>query len=461
MSAADYQAFVDAKSQLDGGSGFEPSWLPDCLFDFQRALVDWALRKGRAALMEECGLGKTLQELVWAQNVVRQTNGRVLILTPLAVAHQFVREAEKFGVEVARSSGELGAARILITNYERLHHFDAADFDGVACDESSILKSFDGTTRAAITEFMRTRPYRLLATATPAPNDFIELGTSSEALGHLGFMDMLSRFFKNARNNASLGRAWGTAGGGAPQWTFKGHAERPFWRWVASWARAIRKPSDLGFDDARFALTNLVERVHVVAATKPRDGFLFAMPAHGLSEEREERRRTLRERCEKAASLVADTGQPAVCWAHLNDEGDLLENLVPGAVQVSGRDSDDEKEEKFLAFGSGHVRVLVTKPVIGAWGLNWQHCAHATMFASHSFEQSYQSIRRMHRFGQTRDVVVDHVLSDGEGNVLGNLRRKAEQAERMYAELVSNMAAELSIVRATEPTQPMKVPAWL
>lgn len=463
MSADVYADFVAGKSQLEGGSGFEPVWMSDALFDFQRALVEWSLRKGRAALMEECGMGKTVQELVWAENVVRKTNGRVLILTPLAVAHQFVREAEKFDIEAERApiGGPLPKARIVITNYERLHHLNASDFDGVVCDESSILKSFDGTTRAAITEFMRTRPYRLLATATPAPNDFIELGTSSEALGHLGFMDMLARFFKNARNNASLGRAWGTAGGGAPQWTFKGHAERPFWRWVATWARALRKPSDLGFDDARFRLTNLVERVHVVRAQRPRDGFLFAMPAHGLSEEREERRRTLRERCEMAASLVSHTGQPAVCWAHLNDEGDLLEKLIPGAVQVSGRDSDDAKEEKFLAFERGQVRVLVTKPIIGAWGLNWQHCAHMTTFASHSFEQSYQSIRRMHRFGQTRDVMVDHVLSDGEGNVLGNLRRKSEAAERMYAELVANMNEEAFAPRCRKPTEKEQVPSWL
>jgi hypothetical protein len=311
---------------------------------------------------------------------------------------------------------------------------------------------------------MRKRPYRLLCTATAAPNDYVELGTSSEALGYLGHMDMLNRFFKNDRNNSSTHRGWvGQSGGlsGESMWRFRGHAEQPFWRWVCSWARSLRKPSDIGFDDSRFTLPPLVENEHTVAAVRPRDGMLFSMPAVGLSEEREERRRTLEERCERAASLVRDTGQPAVMWCHLNDEGDLLEKLVPGAVQVSGRDGDDEKEAKLVAFSAGQTRVLVTKPVIGAWGLNWQHCAHMTSFASHSFEQYYQSIRRFWRFGQTQPVVVDLVVSDGEHRVLANLQRKARQSDDMFTSITGNMKDALGIARGREFTKTEEVPAWL
>jgi hypothetical protein len=454
-----YSDFIASKAQLESDGGFAPLWMPSFLFDFQAFLVDWAIRKGRAAIFADCGMGKTPMQLVWAENVVRKTNGAVLVLTPLAVTSQTLREGERFGIEAKRAAAGAIGPGIHVTNYERLHHLDAADFVGVVCDESSILKSFEGTTRAAITQFMRKVPYRLLCTATAAPNDFTELGTSSEALGYLGFMDMLGRFFKNNRNNSAinpLGKY-----DKLPQWRFRGHAERPFWRWVCSWARSLRRPSDLGFPDGKFALPDLVEREHTVRASRPREGLLFSMPAVGLAEEREERRRTLRERCEMAASLVVNTGQPAVSWAHLNDEADLLEELIPGAIQVSGRDSDEEKEEKFNAFSSGQARVIVTKPVIGAWGLNWQHCAHMTAFANHSFEQYYQSVRRFWRFGQTRAVVVDHVCSDGEGRVLHNLQRKAEQAERMFAEIIAHMRDEIGISTLREFKNAEEVPSWL
>jgi hypothetical protein len=303
----------------------------------------------------------------------------------------------------------------------------------VVCDESSILKAFDGTTRAAVTQFMRKVPYRLLGTATAAPNDFIELGTSSEALGYLGFMDMLSRFFKNNRNNSATNRV----NESAAQWRFRGHAERPFWRWVCSWARSLRKPVRPRIRRRRFKLPPLDRaRAHRQGAPRP----------PGPSSSRCRRSGSPRSarsggaRCASAARWpprCRGHRQPAVAWAHLNDEADLLERLIPGAIQVSGRDSDEEKEEKFNAFGSGQARVLVTKPVIGAWGLNWQHCAHMTTFAGHSFEQYYQSVRRFWRFGQTREVVVDHVVSDGEHRVLKNLQRKAEQAERLFAEITA------------------------
>ncbi len=455
-----YDDFIEGKTQQVDGAGFAPRALPSWLYDFQAALVDWSLRKGRAAIFADCGLGKTPMQLAWADAVVKETNRPVLVLTPLAVSGQTIAEASKFVVDAVRLSGAPTSPRVYVTNYERLHQADPNDFAGVVCDESSILKSFDGVTRANITTFMRGHRYRLLCTATAAPNETNELGTSSEALGYLGFLDMLNRFFVNNRNNSATQRAWATHGGGAPQWRFRGHAERPFWRWVCSWARSLRKPSDLGFDDSLFSLPRLMENEHEVAAKTAREGMLFSVPAVGLAEEREERRRTMVERCAKVSALVAHD-RPAVAWCHLNAEGDMLERMIPGAVQVSGADSDDEKEEKFRAFATGEARVLITKPTIGAWGLNWQHCAHMTSFGSHSFEQYYQSVRRFWRFGQTREVVVDHVLSDGESLVLGNLRRKARMAEEMYEQIVEHMREAMGVSRRPPPTMKETVPPWL
>jgi hypothetical protein len=454
---SDYAAFLEKKSQLDGNHGFDPVDLPPWLFDFQSSLVEWALRKGRAAVFADCGLGKTAIELVWADNVVKRTGGRVLLLTPLAVTHQIAADAEKFGIQAKVSRDGTVHAGITITNYEKLHLFDAAQFVGVACDESSILKSYSGSTRQAITTCARKLPYRLLATATAAPNDFTELGTSSEALGYLGHMDMLNRFFKNDLNNSASGRFAGEV----IKWRLKGHAELPFWRWVCSWARAIRRPSDLGFDDARFVLPPLQEREHVVEVESCPDGMLFSLPAAGLDEQREERRRTLRERCERVASLVNDTGQPALVWCHLNDESDLLSDLIPDAVEVSGADSDDRKEGKLMDFAEGRARILITKPKIGAWGLNYQHCNHVTFFPSHSFEQYYQGVRRCWRFGQKRAVTVDIVTTEGERGVLRNLQRKAEQADKMFSNLVAQMNAAMAIERASQFTNKMEVPSWL
>ncbi len=462
-----YSEFIDRKTQLGGMSGFEPQWIPSFLFDFQSSLVDWAVRKGRDALFEDCGLGKTPQQLVWAENVVRHTNKPVLILTPLAVSHQTVAEAHKFDIEAHRSNaGEIHTG-INVTNYERLHYFNPDDFGGCVCDESSILKSFDGTRKGQITEFMRKMPYRLLCTATAAPNDYIELGTSSEALGELGYMDMLSRFFKNDQNNTIKARVYLQGGRNfqqldeAAKWRLKGHAEIPFWRWVSSWARAIRRPSDFGFNDAAFVLPPLVEQEHMIDVTTPATGMLFTLPAVGLKEQRDERRRTIDERCNKAAALVADTGKPALVWCHLNDEGDLLAQTIPDAVQVSGKDSDEAKEEKFLAFASGQIRVLVTKPKIGAWGPNFQHCSHVTFFPSHSFEQYYQGVRRCWRFGQTQPVKVDIITTEGERGVMKNLQRKAVAADKMFSELVKHMNDAMHIERRVEFTKQVSVPAWL
>ena len=464
--ALSFEVFISRKSQLDGDHGFDPEWVPDYLFDFQRFLLGWSLRKGRSAVLANCGLGKSPIELVWAQNVLRRTNKPVLILTPLMVAPQFVTEGEKFQVEVHRAKDGISKRGVVnVLNYEQLHKLNPDDFGGVVCDESSVIKHGESVTRAAVTEFMRTVPYRLLCTATAAPNDLPELGTSSEALGYLGLIDMLGRFFKNDRNTIDTKGRW--RGHGAPrtyqgpQFAFRGHAEEPFWKWVCSWARSLRKPSDFGFEDGKFILPPLIEREHLVSSATPPPGMLFALPARGLREERAERRRTLRERCEKAASLVADTGQPAVAWCHLNDEGDLLESLIPGAIQVSGKDSDDAKEEKLRAFVSGQARVLATKPVLAAWGLNWQHCNHMTSFATHSFEQDYQSVRRCYRFGQERPVTVDRVLSDGEVDVMKNLRRKAEQADMLFDKIVRYMLDAMHIERGRTFTKTQEVPSWL
>ena len=332
----------------------------------------------------------TPMQLVWAENVVRKTNKAVLVLTPLAVGPQTVCEGVKFGIETTRSRDGKHSGGIVITNYEKLHHFNPADFAGVVCDESSILKHFSGATQSAVTRFMLKIPYRLLCTATAAPNDYIELGTSSQALGELGYSDMLARFFKQTDNKphrmqeikewrAERGRELDGNHFGKlsfrvhqsiGQWRLKGHAVEPFWRWVASWARAVRTPSDLGFDDGPFQLPELIEREHIVHPTCPPDGMLFTFPALGLREERDERRRTLDERCGLVANLV-NHERPAIVWCHLNIEGDRLERAIPGSVQVSGSMSDEAKEKAYLDFRSGAIRVLITKPKLGAWGLNW------------------------------------------------------------------------------------------
>ena len=450
-----YSDFIARKMHEGADQGFEPTFMPDGAFDFQKAMIEYAVRKGRAALFEDCGLGKTLQFLSWAQNVVENTNKPVLIMTPLAVSLQTIREAEKFGIEAERSFGSY-TKKIVVTNYERLEHFDPSRFAGVVCDESSILKSFDGARRGQITDFMRKVPYRLLATATAAPNDYIELGTSSEALGYMGHMDMLNRFFKNDLNNSATRRHYGEA----PKWRFKGHAELPFWQWVCSWSRAMRKPSDLGFNDGAFQLPKLIESMHLVNTESVAQGMLFALPATTLPEQREEKKRTVRERCEKVAELVAH-GKPALVWAQLNEETDLLEKLIPGAVQVAGKHSDEVKEQRFIDFINGDIRVLVTKPKIGAMGLNFQHCAHVTYFPSHSDEQYYQAVRRCWRFGQQSPVRVDIVHTEGEAKVIENQNRKAMQAQRMFANLVAEMNNAIGFRADRSHNQTMEIPQWL
>lgn len=459
-----YEEFLSRKAQYGAGSGFDPVWMPDWLFPFQRHLVDWSLRMGRDAIFADCGLGKTPMQLVWAENVARKTGKSVLLLTPLAVASQTLRESRKFNINAERSNDGHVHSGITITNYEKLHYFNPNDFAGVVCDESSCLKAFDGQRRAQVTEFMRTVPYRLLCTATAAPNDYIELGTASEALGVMGQMDMLNRFFKNTNNTSDVKGHWrGFAAPRAyqmPHWRFKGHAESAFFKWVCSWARACRKPSDIGFEDDGFILPPLIEREHIVDTRTLADGMLFALPATNMQEEREERRRTLPERCEMAAELVANTNEPAVVWCHLNDEGDMLEKIIPGCRQVAGFQTDEQKEELFEAFASGQLRVIAIKDKIGAFGLNWQHCRHVVRFVSHSFESYYQGVRRCWRFGQTKPVYVDIIATEGEKGVKDNLRRKADAADRMFTMLVQHMNDAMRIEGHRYDKQ-AEVPTWV
>lgn len=456
-----YTDFLKSKLHTGAlsGEGIDLGEINPLLYPFQRFLTNWAILKGRCALFCDCGLGKTPMQLAWAEYITRRENKPVLILTPLAVSAQTIREGEKFGIECHRSVNGTISKGINISNYERLHLFDSKDFVAVVCDESSILKNFNGVRKAAITEFMRQVPYRLLCTATAAPNDYIELGTSSEALGELGYMDMLNRFFTN-KMRTSYGYHGKWRLDDKYEWRFKGHAAQPFWRWMASWARACRKPSDLGFLDDGFDLPNLVEREIVVQAKLARPGMLFDIEAVGLREERELRRRTVKERCEIAAARVADTNEPAVIWCHLNVEGDALAKLIDDAEQVSGKDSDESKEAKFEAFCSGQIRVLIIKPVIGAFGLNWQHCSHVVYFADHSYERYYQAVRRCWRFGQMRPVTVDVIRTEAESRVMANLRRKTEAANEMFNDLVAQMNESLTI-SLNGYHQQMEAPSWL
>ena len=463
---AEYGNFLERKTQYSGDSGFKPSFIPDCMFDFQKHQVEWNCLTGRSADLDDCGMGKTLIELVFGENVARHTNGRTLLMTPNAVSAQTVAESEKFGIESVHSKGGKypAGAKIIVSNYEQLKHFDPNDFVAFIGDEASILKNAQGVTRNDVTEFTRKMKYRLLATATPAPNDFFEMGTLSEALGYLGHMDMLNRFFKNDQNNSASGRIHGKV----IEWRFKGHAEEPFYRYLCSWARAARKPSDMGFGnyydaDGRFRpfeLPEFKEVEHIVTSEKLRAGELFPLPAFGMRERREEARISLAERCEKVAELAA-ARDCSLIWCQLNPEGDLIERLTPDCVQISGRDSDDEKEEKFMGFIAGHFKRLVTKESIGAWGLNLQHCNHQAGFPTDSFEAYYQRVRRSWRFGQTQKVTSDIVMTEGQRTVMNNMRRKARQAEDMFGRMVESMNNFLRIERGAKFATKTEIPAWL
>jgi len=423
-----YAAFIDSKLRRDPCTGLaDVPTLSASMFPFQRDVVGWALKRGRAAIFADCGMGKTLMQLEWANHVP----GRVLILAPLAVAQQTVTEGAKFGIPVEYSrDGESTTARIVVTNYEMVEHFDAGDFTGVVLDESSILKAQDGKTRNALIDTFGQTPFRLACTATPAPNDHTELGNHSEFLGVMSRSEMLATYFVHD-------------GGSTQDWRLKGHAQESFWRWVASWAVVLRAPSDLGYDDGAFQLPKLIHVQHVVDA-KATDGMLFAMEAQSLPERLAARRESVDARVERTAELVNGSTDPWVVWCNLNAESEGLAKAIPGAVEVTGSMSLAEKVEKLTGFSEGRYRVLITKPRIAGFGMNWQHC-HRVAFVglSDSWEQYYQAVRRCWRFGQTHEVYVHFVTAETEGAVVHNIKRKDAGAATLMRSVVAHMRDEM------------------
>lgn len=434
---SDYQSFLASKRVTIAPSGFEVETADthSMLFPFQQAIVRWALHRGRAAIFADCGLGKTPMQLAWASHVHRHTGRDVLILAPLAVARQTQREGDKFAVPVTvcRTQADVRPG-VNIANYEMLPHFDREAFGGLVLDESSILKAFDGTTRKAITEFGRVIPFRLACTATPAPNDLIELTNHAEFLDVMSGKEIIALFFTQDGNTTHA-------------WRLKGHAREDFWRWMALWSVAVRKPSDLGFSDEGFVLPSLRHYQHEVESA-PLDGHLFATEAQTLQERREARRLSLADRVALAAALVNASDEPWVVWCNLNAESEALAKAIPDAIEVTGSDSPEHKEAALLGFSRGEHRVVVSKPTIAGFGLNWQHCARMVFVGlSDSYEQLYQATRRCWRFGQTRPVDVHLVTAESEGAVVKNIQRKEQQAEEMFASIVSHMAG-LSLGKA-------------
>ena len=461
MSHDPYQAFLARKRIADPATGMAsvPA-LPGFLKPHQRDIASWALRRGRSAVFAGTGLGKTLIELIWASEVARYTGKPVLGFAPLAVSAQHIREAERFGIDaaIARAQDDVRSG-VIITNYQKIDHFDLASFGGVVLDESSILKSTDGHYRNRLIEECASVPFRLAATATPAPNDFMELGNHAEFLGVMSYTDMLATFFTHD-------------GGETQKWRLKGHAENEFWKWVASWAVMLRKPSDLGYPNDGYDLPPLAQHQHVVGvdySPSMDTGLLFPMEARSLQERIAARRGTIAERVSMAASITP-TDRPFVWWCNLNAESEALTKAIPGAVETRGSDPDDVKERKLTDFSEGRIRVLVTKPSVAGFGMNWQHCADTGFVGlNDSFEQIYQAIRRFWRFGQTKPVNVHFIAAETEGAVVANLKRKESDAERMAASMVMHMADLSSeIVRGAvrdrpdyDPKQVVKVPNWL
>lgn len=406
-------------------------------FDFQRHIIEKAVRKGRMAVFADTGLGKTLIQIAIAKNIVEHTNKKVLILTPLAVAFQFILEAEKMGIsDIEYSKDGRHTKKIVICNYERLHYFDTSDFTGVICDESSILKNFDGKIKANVTTFVKKIPYRFLSTATPSPNDFIELGTSSEALGYMGYMDMLTKFFNNNQNSVdSTNRNIGE------KFYLKPHAEKDFFAWVNQWAIMVKMPSDIGFSNERYKLPDLNIVKHVVKNQSliDVDGQIqmFTPIAKSMTEVRHEQKQTESQRCERAVSLAE--GKTSVYWCNTNNESAILNSLDPDSVEIKGSQSIDKKEEILLAFSNGEIKRLITKAKMTSMGLNWQHCNHSVFFPTWSYEQYYQAIRRFWRFGQKRDVTIDMVISDGQTRVLQALEQKTRKAIELHQSLTENV----------------------
>lgn len=435
-----YEQFLEQKRHTSIDYGIKPIWIPDFMFDFQSAIAIEMIIKGRYAGLIDTGLGKTIIELVLACNYIKSTNKRVLLITPLAVAFQFIKEAEKFGIDdIEYSKDGKFKSKIVICNYERLYKFNPFDFDCVILDESSILKNFDGAIKGQITAFLKKVKYRYLFTATPSPNDYIELGTSSEALGYLGYMDMLSKYFKNAKNNVAKISRVDKARMGV-EFYLKPYAEADFWKWIRSWSISVRKPSDLGFSDERHILPDLFENEIVVKSKSPipKNGMysLFNTPAVGFREIKQEVRNTIKERCEKAVEM-SSKHDISVYWTNLNDEASLIREIDKSSVEIKGNMDIDRKEEILLAFATGEVKKLITKSSITAFGLNWQHCNHTTYFPDYSYEKYYQAIRRFWRFGQKSDVTVDIIRSDGQENIMKAQTAKKNKANEMFSNLVN------------------------
>ena len=452
-----YDQFLAKKAIIDIPTGFNPiGKLPSQLFDFQIDCVRWALRRGRAALFEDCGLGKSPQQLAWAQQVLEKTNKPVLILAPNEVKKQTRREGEKFGVEVivCQENNQIQKS-VNITNYERLHKFDVHQFGGIVLDESSILKSYDGATRDLIIESFCKTPYKLACTATPAPNDFMELGNHAEFLGVMSRVEMLATFFVHD-------------GGDTSKWRIKRHAQQNFWKWLCSWAVNIRKPSDLGYSDDRFKLPKLNMFEHVVESTQKMGGYLFPLPASSLHERREARKESRTERVEKAAEIATKDDQ-CVFWCNLNTESELIAKELK-AVEIRGSTSEEEREEIAIGFLDGSIKRVVTKPSLWGFGMNLQ-CCHNTCLVglSDSYEEFYQLIRRFYRFGQTKEVNAHVIISSLEGAVLLNIKRKERDAKKLGDEMIKNMSDISSLeIKGTHketitynPTQEIILPNFI
>lgn len=459
--SAEYRKFLERKRRLAKPSGFTVTAesINPKLFPFQRDIVRWALRLGKAAIFLDTGLGKTGVQLTWADQVHQRTGGNVLLLAPLAVGRQTLSESVKFGINsnVSVADSQEGVRPgITITNYEKLHRFDANEFSAVVLDESSIIKNCDGKTRTKILTAFAHTPYRLACTATPAPNDQMELGNHAEFVGVMSRSEMLSMFFVHD-------------GGDTSKWRLKGHAETEFWKWMASWSVAIRKPSDIGYADDGYNLPPMTIHEHVVEDAEADEGFLFSMDAKTLHEQRASRRRTIQQRAEIIASMANSGDDAWVVWCNLNDESKAGAAAILDSVEVCGADSDKAKEEKLLDFSEGRKKRIVTKPSVAGFGLNWQH-AHKVGFlgVSHSWEQWKQSIARCYRFGQKKKVEVHVAIGDRELQVLDNVRRKGAEADSMAQGMIEHMQeisrAEIKGVEHQttkyEPTAAMKIPVW-
>lgn len=424
-----YAEFIATKNFKDVVAGFsDVGDLPESLFDFQRALVEWALRKGRAAIFADTGLGKTRMQLAWIDYVIQQRGGIGLILAPLAVSMQTVAEAEEMGVELTYTRSQPGTSGLFITNYEMASKIDFNNLSAIVLDESSIIKHQISKFRTWLINASLNVPYRLSCTATPSPNDYMELGNQAEFLGVMDMMEMLAMFFTHDSGQTS-------------KWRLKGHGEIKFWQWLSTWSAVVRNPADIGFDGSRYNLPELNQYEHIVETGKKLEGSLFTDPAMTLSQRNQARKITIDDRVAKTSELVNSSDDPWIVWCHLNEESKKLTESIDGAVEVKGSDKPEKKEEAMLAFSNGEIKRLVTKPSICGFGMNWQHCNKmAFVGLNDSFEQMYQSIRRCWRFGQTKPVDVHIVSSDLEGATLANIRRKESQAEAMAEEMAAHMA---------------------